>query len=109
MDFLKKTQHNTDKSGLEKKINDADKKIPDTSGLVKKTDYNAKITEIEGKIPSITGLATTAALNAVESKIPNVSNLVKKQIVLQKYQILSLNILPHLIIISLRVKYSMQR
>ena len=25
-------------------------KIPDTSGLVKKTDYNTKITEIENKI-----------------------------------------------------------
>ena len=28
-------------------------------------------TEIEGKIDSIIGLATTAALNAVENKIPN--------------------------------------
>ena len=36
--FVLKTQYNTDKPGLEKKINDADKKIPDTSGLVKKTD-----------------------------------------------------------------------
>ena len=45
-----------------------------------KKDYNAKITEIESKIPSITGLATTAALTtAVENKIPDVSNLVKKQ------------------------------
>ena len=39
--------------------------MPDTSGLVKKTDYNAKITEIEGKITCITGLATTTALTAV--------------------------------------------
>ena len=31
--------------------------IPDTSGLVKKTDYNVKITEIESKIPGITSLA----------------------------------------------------
>ena len=30
------------------------------------------------KIPSITGLATNSALTAVEDKIPNVSNLVKK-------------------------------
>ena len=37
------------------------------------------ITEIEDKIPSITGLATTAALNAAENKIPNVSNVVKKK------------------------------
>ena len=36
------------------------------------------ITEIEVKMPSITGLATTAAFNAVENKIPDVSNLVKK-------------------------------
>ena len=33
----------TDKSDLENKL-------PDTSGLVKKTDYNSKISEIEGKI-----------------------------------------------------------
>ena len=37
------------------------------------------ITEIEDKIPSITGLATTAALNAAENKIPNVSNVKKRQ------------------------------
>ena len=52
--------------------------IPDTSGLVKKTDYNAKITEIEGKIPGISNLATKTALTTVENKIPSVSNLVKK-------------------------------
>ena len=35
-------------------ITDADKKIPDTSGIVKKkTDYNVKTSVIEGKIPSI--------------------------------------------------------
>ena len=52
--------------------------IPDTSGLVKKTDYNTKITEIEGKIPNISNLATKTALTSVENKIPDVSNLVKK-------------------------------
>ena len=40
--FVLKHHYDTDKSGLEKKINDADKKIPDTSGLLKKTDYNKK-------------------------------------------------------------------
>ena len=30
------------------------------------------------KIPNITNLATITALTAVENKIPNVSNLVKK-------------------------------
>ena len=35
-------------------ITDADKKIPDTSGIVKKkTDYNVKTSVREGKIPSI--------------------------------------------------------
>ena len=43
-------------------------KIPDTTGLVKKTDYNVKITKIEGKLPSISGLATNAALTAVKDK-----------------------------------------
>ena len=35
MDVLK-TKYNTDKSDLEKKISDANKKVPDTSGTVKK-------------------------------------------------------------------------
>ena len=53
-------------------------KIPDTSNLVKKTDYNAKITEIKGKSISISSLATNAALMTVGNKIPNISSLVKK-------------------------------
>ena len=54
------------------------KKIPETSGLVKKTNYNAKILEIEGKIPNISGLTITYVLTEVENKVPDVSNLVKK-------------------------------
>ena len=46
--------------------------------MLKKKHYNAKITEIDGKIPGITGLVTTAAINIVENKIPDVNNLVKK-------------------------------
>ena len=53
-------------------------KIPDTSKLVKNTDYNAKISEIESKITSISGLVTTSALTSVENKISDVSGLVKK-------------------------------
>ena len=34
--FILKTQYNTDKSGLEKKIQDAGKKISDTSWPIKK-------------------------------------------------------------------------
>ena len=52
--------------------------MPNTGGLVKKTDYNSKITDIEVKIPDISGLATKTALTTVENKISDVSNLVKK-------------------------------
>ena len=107
--FVLKTKYDTDKSDLEQKISDADKKIP-ISGLVKKTDYNAKITEIEEKIPSITGLATTSALNAVEHKISDASNLAKKKkkkTKRQKYQTLNLSILAELITINLQVKHLM--
>ena len=45
--------------------------------LLKKTYYKTKIIEIEGKIPSISGLAKTAALTAVENKIPKISLLQK--------------------------------
>ena len=76
--FLLKTKYDTDKSDLEKKISYADKNIPDTSKLVRKTDCNSKITEIEGKIFSITGLTTTAALTTVKNKISDVSSLVIK-------------------------------
>ena len=31
------------------KTSEAEKRIPDTSGLVKKTDYNAKLSDIEKK------------------------------------------------------------
>ena len=67
-----------DGSDFENKIIKIDKKIPDVSGLVKKTDFNPKVTEIEGKIPSISGLATNSALTAVENEMPDVSSLVKK-------------------------------
>ena len=63
---------------MKKKINDADKKNPDTSDLVKKTDLDAKVTEIESKIPNVTGFATNSALTAVKNKILSVSILVKK-------------------------------
>ena len=46
--FPLKTKYDTDKLQLEKKI-------PITSNLVKKSDYNAKVSEIQGKIPSISG------------------------------------------------------
>ena len=80
------------------------KTIPDTSGLGKEKDCNTKATEIEGKIPSITDLATTAGLNTVKNKIPNNSDLIEKQIMMQKSFTLRLAVLPHLIIINLQIK-----
>ena len=78
-DVVKKTEY----ISLKTKIDNVDTtnfvlKIPDVSGLVKKTDFNAKVTEIERKIPSIAGLATNSALTTVEKEIPDVSSLVKK-------------------------------
>ena len=70
--------------------------------LLKKAGYNAK--SLKGKIPSITGLATTTALTAVENKIANVNNVVKKQIMMQKCQTWNLNISLYLITTSLRMK-----
>ena len=69
--FALKTNYDTYKSEIEKKI-------ADTGDLVKKTEYNTKITEIEGKIPNISSLTTNTALPTVENKIPAVSSLVKK-------------------------------
>ena len=36
-------------SVLNTKIKEVDDKIPEFSGLIKKTDYDAKISEMEGK------------------------------------------------------------
>ena len=66
-DFGLKTNHNTDKSKLEKKI-------PDATNFVKKT----KLAELQNKIPDVSSLATKTVLTAVENKIPSVSCLVQK-------------------------------
>ena len=61
--LVSKTQYNSDKQGLENNFEDVNKKIPSTSVLVEKTNLNSKVIEIENKIPTITGLVTTAAFN----------------------------------------------
>ena len=58
---FKKAVYDSDEQGLEKKIKDVDKKIPNTSELVKKTDNNTKSAVIENKIPCVPRLVTTAA------------------------------------------------
>ena len=81
--FVLETKFMPDKSDLEKKISDADKKFLILVELLK-TYYNAKITEIQGKIPNISGLPTNSALTGLENKVGSVSNLPKKQIITQK-------------------------
>ena len=48
--LLKKNKYEKDGTDFEEKIDKIDKKIPDVTNLVKKTDFNTKVTEIEGKI-----------------------------------------------------------
>ena len=52
--------------------------MDDISNLATKTNLNTKINEVKTEIPSISGLATTSTLAAVENKISSVSNLVRK-------------------------------
>ena len=73
----------------------------DTSGLVKKADYNNKITAIEGETPDMTSLATATAVNDVKN-IANVSDIAKKTNYDPK--ISDVEILLHLIMINLRMK-----
>ena len=77
--FVLITQNSTDKLVIEKKIDDADKKMLDTNELVKKADFNAKISKMQDEIPNITVLATTSALHFVESKITDLVSVLVKQ------------------------------
>ena len=54
------------------------KEIPSIANLATTAAPNAKVNEVNGKIPNITNLGSTTVLTAVENKILNVSNLVKK-------------------------------
>ena len=42
-ELVTKTQYDSDKQDLEKRIEGVDKEIPNTSGLVRDTKYNTKI------------------------------------------------------------------
>ena len=92
-DVVKKTEYNAKIKNIEDKISDITKlatkttpnakinkakaEIPSFTNLATTTALNAKTNETKGKIPNITNLATTTALIDVESKIPNVINLLK--------------------------------
>ena len=67
--YFFKTQYDLDKHNLEKKIEDIDINLPNTNGLVKKTDYDSKIIKIENKLPDTGGLVATAALNTKATEI----------------------------------------
>ena len=60
-------QYNTDKE----KIRDANKTIPDTSGLLTTTVLNTKTTEVENKIPNTSNAMTANALSAKISEVEN--------------------------------------
>ena len=78
-EFVFQTKYETEQVELEKKI-------PDVTDFVKKTN----LTELENKIPDVSSLARKAALTAVENKIPSVSRLVEKTNYDTKRQILML-------------------
>ena len=75
---VKKTEYNAKSKNIEDKI-------PDFTNLATKTIFNAKINEVIGEIPSITYLIITAFLTAIQNKIPNVCNVVKRLTVTQKF------------------------
>lgn len=59
----------TDKQGLEKKIEDFDRKILDVSNLISNTTLKTNIDEVNKKIPDVSGLVTNTALNAKIDKL----------------------------------------
>ena len=97
------------KIGYKAKIKNIESKIPSITNLATITALNAKIIEIKDEIPSISDLATTAAFTAVEMKILNVSDVVKKTDYDEKISDIEKNILLLLIIINLGIIYLIQR
>ena len=65
--FVLKTNYQTNKTGLEKKI-----------PAVIDFAWKVRFAELVNKNPDVSNSATKAALTAVENKIPSVSSLVKK-------------------------------
>ena len=69
---------------LNAKISKVKDEIPSFTNLATTAALNSKIDEVKGKLPNITNVASTMVLNAVEKKIHNVSNLVKKKMTITK-------------------------
>ena len=77
-------------------LNQKQEKNPDTSGLIRKSDYNKRLQKKKVKyLVLVSGLASTSAFTVVENKIPNVRSLVKKkkQIITQRLVKLKRNLL----------------
>ena len=81
-DFVLKTNYQTDKTELKKKI-------PDVTDFVKK----AKLTGLENKIPDVSSLATKTALIAAEKKYVALVIKLKKQSITLKLQKLKINLI----------------
>ena len=68
----------TTKATLNAEINEVKGEISNITNLATISALSAKMNEAKDKIPNIADLASTTALTAVKNKIPNVSNLIKK-------------------------------
>ena len=94
---------------LNAKMNEVKDKIPSIIKLATNASLNAKTNYIKGEIPGITNLAAAAAFTTFENKIPNFSDLVKKEDYDAKISEIEKNVLVFVIITSSRVVHLMQR
>ena len=83
------------------KIKLLEDKIPDITNLATNASFSAEINEVKGETFNITNSATNTALTAVENKIPDVIDLVKKLTITQKLMKLKINLLMIMIIINI--------
>ena len=78
-DFVRKTNYDTDKSVLEKKISDIKTTVGKGSGVASKDELNA----VENEIPNESGFLLTSVFNSkiteAENKIPDIKNLASKK------------------------------
>ena len=113
-DFVKNTQYNAKikiikdkipditnvatKTTLNTEMNELKGKIPRITNLAAAAAHNAKINEFKDKIFNITNLVSTTVLTSVENKMSNVSNLIKKLTITQKFMKLKIKILIRIMI-----------
>ena len=83
------------------KIKLIEDKIPDITNLATNPSFSAGINEVKGETLNITNSPTNTALTAVEKKIPDVIDLVKKLTITQKLMKLKINLLMIMIMINI--------